>query len=194
MAVLKVPPTQLVLEGALTPAPEIFTIIPVSQVPPTVSPVWATVPAAGEVIRTKGAVVSRLKFLLSVPVLPAPSVCEATTFLTPSPALKVIAVLKAPATQEVVEGPLTPAPEIFTIKPVSQVPPMVSPVWPTVPAAGEVIRTMGSMLSRTKVLSSKAELPAESVCVALTNLSPSPALKRIAAEKALEAQAVVTSA
>ena len=47
---VKAPATQFALEGALSPNPDRSTLNPVSQLPPTVTPIAETVFAAGEVI------------------------------------------------------------------------------------------------------------------------------------------------
>ncbi len=138
-----------------------------------------------------GAIESLIKFLLSEPVLPTPSVCEAIIFFVPSPAENVMATLNAPAVQVADDGEARPAPLKLTAKPVSQVPTSVTPVCATVFTAGPVMITLGTLLSRLKFLLSVPVLPAVSVCEATKFLTPSPAEKITLALKALPEQVVV---
>src|SRR5690606_1559686 len=117
----------------------------------------SVVPAAGAVILTAGAVLSRLKVRLSEPVLPATSVCDATTVFIPSPDEKLILAFHNPAVQLTEVEALTPAPERVTSKPFSQAPDTVNPLESVMPAAGETIVTIGATESLTKLRLSEAE-------------------------------------
>ena len=91
MAWEKLPPRQVVVDGDARPLPERSTVNPFSQVPVMVSPVFASVFAAGVEKAKVGAVVSLTKFLEALPVFPAASVWETVMAFVPSPLVKVIA-------------------------------------------------------------------------------------------------------
>src|SRR4051812_25298043 len=130
-------------------SPEITTLRPVVHVPTKAIGPLVLKPAAGAVMAISGAALLRTKLRLSEPVLPALSVCAATTFLTPSTALNVIAAENWPFTQAAVDGAETP-PETLTTKPVSHVPDKVTPACAWVLAAGAKITTTGATVSRKK--------------------------------------------
>ena len=146
MSVENMPSEQVVVLGAFT-LPDIETMSPFSQVPEMVILPDVIVPAAGLVIATVGGVLSRVKFLLAVPVLPARSVCLAIIFLTPSPAVNVMATEYALAVQVVVAGLESPVPDKRTVSPVSQALESVTPVCATVFAAGDEIVITGAVPS-----------------------------------------------
>ena len=73
-----------------------------------------------------GGVRSRMNPRLPLPVWPVAFVCEAMTFLSPSPAVNPIFAENMPLAQVVLAGVLQPEPEKFTARPDWQVPEIVS--------------------------------------------------------------------
>jgi hypothetical protein len=163
MATLNAPPTHKVDDGDAKPAPESATVKPVSQVPASVRPVCAIVFAAGDVIVILGPELSRINVRESESVLPAASVCVATTSLLPSPFENETTVLKLLAEHVVEDGDAKPAPERFTVRPVSHVPTIVALDETKLLAAGDVMAIAGATLSLIKLRLAEPELPAKSV-------------------------------
>src|SRR5690606_33084699 len=128
------------------------------------------------------------------PLLPAPSVCETVTSLSPSPFENVIAELYEPAVQVAALLAATPEPLIVIGRPVSHAPEIVTPLRATVPAAGLAIVIAGPVLSRIKLRLSEPLLPAASVCAAIIFLAPSPNEKFTFTENKPLAQIVVDEA
>ncbi|MNT40192.1 hypothetical protein D3C72_1764900 [compost metagenome] len=73
---------------------------------------------------------------------------------TPAPVEKFTFAWNVAATQGTLPEAAIPVPEIATLRPVSQLPPIVSPVSLCVPAAGFKIFTAGAVVSRIKDLES----------------------------------------
>ncbi|MNL15525.1 hypothetical protein D3C87_1365150 [compost metagenome] len=70
----------------------------------------------------------RSKLLELIPTFPIASVCEAVIILAPAPAEKVTLAWNVAAVQGTLAEAATPVPEIATFRPVSQLPPIVSPM------------------------------------------------------------------
>jgi len=142
-------------------APERLTVSPLSQVPVKAMVDFVGVLTAGPVITTAGPTDIRIKLRLSVPTLPAASVCVATTFLVPSGAVNVTVAANCPFEHVAVAEVI--APERLTGSPLSQVPVKAMVDFVGVLTAGPVITTAGPTDMRIKLRLSVPTLPAASV-------------------------------
>ncbi len=114
-------------------------------------------------IEIVGNVLSRIKLRLSDDVFSDASVWATVTDLLPSPAANVTATLNEPAGHVVVAGAET-LPEILIVRPASQLPATVTPVWAGVSAAGDVMKIPGAPVSIVQVYAASLEtFPATSI-------------------------------
>lgn len=179
------------LTAAVTPEPFATTANVPSQAPVIVRPVCADVFAAGEVMDTTGATLSRTKLREIAATLPALSVCESDISFTPSPADKVTACVNAPFAQPAFTAAATPAPLIATGSAFSQVPIKVREDINAAFATGDDSASAGAVVSKIKLREERPVTFEALVCETTTFFEPSPVERATVAAKVPAAQVAV---